>query len=73
MLSKEEDEDEALQNILEGIKARVERKEQKSTVVDVQAIEAVVLELSKDVEDLNQVTIFFIYTLYRILHISLNI
>lgn len=63
MLSKEEDEDEALQNILEGIKARVERKEQKSTVVDVQAIEAVVLELSKDVEDLNQVTIF-LYILY---------
>jgi hypothetical protein len=61
VLAREDKPDDALSNILEAIKSKIERRELTSTLVDVATIEAVVLELSRDVDDLAQVTAKTIY------------
>lgn len=54
---KEEDPDRALELILGALKSMLERKELKSNLIDVAAVEAVVVDLSKNEEDLTQVGI----------------
>lgn len=52
---KEDDPDQALEHIVNALKSMIERRELKSNLIDVAAIEAVVVELSKNEEDLTQV------------------
>lgn len=55
VLSREEEPSQALEVIMGAIREKIDRRELKSNLVDIKTIEAVVLDLSKDEEEISQV------------------